>query len=114
MAWCILTESVCAYAFACLEPVPKGYKCLLLAQGVVGNDREPGILCSGLNFRKGQALKKGATLNLKKYSSGTIEPFANLPNVAVSSRRYRNPKPELETLILALGSHGFQPEPQLQ
>lgn len=57
---------------------------------------------------KGQATKKGATLNLKKYSSGTIEPLANLPNVAVSSRKYRNPKPETETLILALGSHGFQ------
>jgi hypothetical protein len=79
-----------------------------LAQGIVGNDREPGILCSGLNFRKGQATKKGAPLKLKKYSLCTIEPLAKLWNVAVSSRKYRNPNPEPETPILALGSHGFQ------
>jgi hypothetical protein len=86
-------ESVCAYVFACLEDFPKGdLSLLLLAPGIVGEVRETGILCSGLNLQKNKQRKIGATLNLGKHSLSTIEPLAHLPKVSVISRKYRNPK----------------------
>ncbi|KAG0578226.1 hypothetical protein KC19_4G007200 [Ceratodon purpureus] len=86
-------ESVCAYVFACLEDLPKGDgRLLLLAPGIVGEVRETGILCSGLNLQKNKQRKIGATLNLGRHNLSTIEPLAHLPKVSVISRKYRNPK----------------------
>lgn len=79
--------SVCAYIFTCLEAVPENGRCMLLAPGIVGEVRETGILCSGMNLRNTKQRKIGATLNLKKDNLGSIEPIANLSEVVVTNKK---------------------------
>lgn len=82
--------SVCAYIFTCLEAVPEDGKCLLLAPGIIGEVRETGILCAGLNPDRRKQRKIGATLNLKRTDClETIEPVANLPEVIVTNNKFR-------------------------
>lgn len=87
-------ESVCAYIFACLEVVPKGRKCLLLAPGIVGDIHETGLLCLGQNFRKSKQKKIGATLNLRKGDLGTIESLGKLSEVVLTNNKTATPAPK--------------------
>lgn len=81
--------SVCAYIFTCLEIVPMDGSCLLLAPGIIGEVRETGILCSGMNLYKRKQQKIGATLNLRKDNLGNIEPIAKLSDVIVTNKKLK-------------------------